>query len=118
VIFVLRPQARTDDHPAINNPTTTAAFFMTSSSEISCSKSPAPYLAVTRKSSKYVTESALVHRPTLPASWNVSSVASIFFAPSSEQMILFPTDRREEDRSDGRHVPRGRKVGLWTTADS
>jgi hypothetical protein len=39
------------------------------------------YLAVTRKSSKYETEPALVHRPTLPASLNVSSVASSFLAP-------------------------------------
>ena len=40
------------------------------------------YLATTFKSSKYVTESALVHSPTLPGSLNVSSVASIFLAPS------------------------------------
>src|SRR5450756_279839 len=40
------------------------------------------YFAVTFKSSKYVTESAFVHSPILPASLKVSSVASTFLVPS------------------------------------
>jgi hypothetical protein len=35
-----------------------------------------------RQSSKYVTESAFVQSPILPAALNVSSVASIFLLPS------------------------------------
>src|SRR5439155_6945701 len=45
-------------------------------------RSPPAYFAVTFRSSKCVTESAFVHSPTLPPSLNVSSVASIFLAPS------------------------------------
>src|SRR5437870_2737371 len=40
------------------------------------------HFAVTFKSSKCVTESAFVHSPILPATLNVSSVASIFLLPS------------------------------------
>lgn len=43
---------------------------------------PGAHFAVTFKSSKYVTESAFVQRPTLPAFLKVSSVASIFLLPS------------------------------------
>jgi hypothetical protein len=49
------------------------------------------YLATTLKSSKYVTESALVHSPILPAPMKVSSVASIFGAVVVTR-ILFPFD--------------------------
>jgi hypothetical protein len=40
------------------------------------------YFGVMARSSKYVTESALVHSPTLPALGKVLSVASILSAPS------------------------------------
>ena len=40
------------------------------------------YFPLTVRSSKFVAASALVHRPTLPASLNVSSLASPTFLPS------------------------------------
>src|SRR5262249_39834638 len=53
-----------------------------------------PHLAsqrpVTRKSSKYVWASALVHKPILPAFGKVSSLTCRYFLPSSQHSICPP----------------------------
>ena len=83
VVFVLRPQPRSKNQPNYQYPCDLCCFSHGILLRIVlCEFDLRVYLAVTRKSSKYVTESAFVHSPTLPASLNVSSVASIFFAPS------------------------------------
>src|SRR5262249_49918116 len=52
------------------------------------------HLALTDKSSKYVTESALVQTPIFPASLNVPSVAWINCLPSKEHVNRLPTQVR------------------------